>query len=159
MAVVTATALTTTPVATAVGFLPSLRSFDQHHILGSIRAHTTVVSGGADLLTPPAHARELDAAIPGCRHVHLPEPGHMLCQEAPHVVNNAITQTISLAASTPKSVGAQHRPGGTGDMTRPTVSARSVRRGDHRRGADPAMPVAEPGSLVRGDLAAAGAAS
>ncbi len=51
-------------------FLPSLRNFDHYQVLGSIRAHTTVVSGGAGLPTPPGHAVELVSAIQGCRHVH-----------------------------------------------------------------------------------------
>ncbi|SPX94938.1 alpha/beta fold hydrolase [Mycobacterium xenopi] len=109
VAAVTAAALSSTPVSTAVGFLPSLRGFDTFHVLGSIRAHTTVVSGGADLLTPPAHAVELAAAIPGCRHVHVPAGGHMLCQQAPHVVNSAIATTIRRAAATPKAAAPHHR--------------------------------------------------
>jgi pimeloyl-ACP methyl ester carboxylesterase len=40
LAAVTAAALATTPLATAVGFLPSLRTFDPYHTLGSVRART-----------------------------------------------------------------------------------------------------------------------
>jgi pimeloyl-ACP methyl ester carboxylesterase len=107
LAAVTAAALATTPLATAVGFLPSLRTFDQYHILGSVRARTVVLSGGADVLTPPVHARELVAAIPGCRHVHLADTGHMLPQAAPHAVNKEITWAIDLAEQTAKSVRPQ----------------------------------------------------
>ncbi|MDT5137099.1 MAG: hypothetical protein QOD58_1361, partial [Mycobacterium sp.] len=39
-------ALTTTPVATAVGFLPTLRAYNQYATLASIHARTVVVSGG-----------------------------------------------------------------------------------------------------------------
>ena len=46
--VLLAAALATTPVRTAVGFLPSLRSYDKYRVLASIRAQTVVVSGGAD---------------------------------------------------------------------------------------------------------------
>lgn len=72
---VEAAALASTPVPTAVGFLPSLRSYDQYHTLGSIRANTIVVSGGADPLTPPSHHRDMAAGIPGAAHVHLPTLG------------------------------------------------------------------------------------
>ncbi len=41
------------PLSTIVGFLPALNSYDAYAALGSIQAHTVVVSGGADLLTPP----------------------------------------------------------------------------------------------------------
>jgi pimeloyl-ACP methyl ester carboxylesterase len=97
LAAVVAAALATTPVVTAVGFLPGLRSYDQSGVLGLIRARTVVVSGGADLLTPPSHSAELAAAIPGAVHVHLPDCGHMLPQEAPQVLNDAIRRTMALA--------------------------------------------------------------
>jgi pimeloyl-ACP methyl ester carboxylesterase len=103
LAAVTAAALATTPLATAVGFLPSLRTFDQYHILGSVRARTVVLSGGADALTPLVHARELAAAIPGCRHVHLPDAGHMLPQAAPHAVNKEIAWAIDATGGLSKS--------------------------------------------------------
>jgi pimeloyl-ACP methyl ester carboxylesterase len=98
LAAVTAAALTTTPVATAVGFLPSLRSYDQYRVLGSIRARTIVVSGGADLLTPSAHSAELAAAIPGSVHMHLPDAGHMLPQQAPQILNDAIRHAMAAPA-------------------------------------------------------------
>jgi pimeloyl-ACP methyl ester carboxylesterase len=110
LAAVTAAALATTPLATAVGFLPSLRAFDQYRVLGSIRARTVVLSGGADVLTPPVHARELVAAIPDCRHVHLADAGHMLPQIAPHVVNDAIAWTVGIAGNADKSIGTQRQP-------------------------------------------------
>jgi len=94
LAEVTAAALASTPVPTAVGFLPSLRSYDQYHTLGSIRAKTIVVSGGADPLTPSSHSRDLAAGIPGAAHVHLPTAGHVLPQEAPDIINAAIRRVM-----------------------------------------------------------------
>ena len=92
-------ALTTTPVATAVGFLPSLRAYNQYASLASIHARTVVVSGGLDPLTPPSHAVDLTAGIYGAQHVHVPYGGHMLPQQAPHVINDAIRRTIAIPAS------------------------------------------------------------
>lgn len=90
------TALTATAsIDTAVGFLPGLRSFDQTSTLGSVRAETIVLSGGADLLTPPSHAHEMAAAIPGATHRHFPMAGHMLLHEAAHAVKDAISRTIA----------------------------------------------------------------
>jgi pimeloyl-ACP methyl ester carboxylesterase len=100
---VAAEALTTTPVSTAVGFLPSLRSYDQYGTLGSVRARTIVISGGADVLTPPAHSRELASGIAGATHVHLPYAGHMLAQQAPHVISDAIRQATLAAQPTKES--------------------------------------------------------
>lgn len=92
-----ANAVYTTPLTTAVGFLPSLKSYDAYGVLATITARTTVISGGADLLTPPAHARDLAAGIDGATHRHLPAAGHMLLHEAPHVVANEIARTITAA--------------------------------------------------------------
>ena len=90
LAAVMSAALMTTPTSSAVGFLPTLRDFDATPSLRSIRARTVVLSGSADLLTPPAHARELAQQIPGAVHVCVPGAGHMLAQQAPHVVASAI---------------------------------------------------------------------
>ncbi|HTI77631.1 MAG TPA: alpha/beta hydrolase, partial [Mycobacterium sp.] len=76
------------------GFLPGLRSYDQTATLGSVRAQTIILSGGADVITPPSHSRDMAAAIPGAAHEHLPSAGHMLLQEAAHTVTDAISRTI-----------------------------------------------------------------
>jgi pimeloyl-ACP methyl ester carboxylesterase len=94
-----ATALATTTPATAVAFLSGLRSYDQSSTLASVRAQTIIISGGADLLTPSSHARDLAAAIPGATHLHLPMAGHMLLHEAPHAVADAISRTIATRIS------------------------------------------------------------
>jgi pimeloyl-ACP methyl ester carboxylesterase len=99
LAAVTAAALTTTPAATTVGFLPSLRAYNQYATLPSIHARTVVISGGADPLTPPSHAADLTAAIRGAEHVHVPYAGHMLPQQVPQVMNDAIRRTIAIPAS------------------------------------------------------------
>jgi len=94
------TAMAAVSVTTAVGFLPGLRSYDQYSTLPFIRARTTVMSGGADLLTPPSHSLALAAAIPGATHVHIPFAGHMLPHEASHAVTDAISRTIATGIGT-----------------------------------------------------------
>lgn len=108
-----ATALAaTTSLDTAIGFLPGLRSFDQTSTLGSVRAQTTVLSGGADLLTPPSHAHEMAAAIPGATHRHLPMAGHMLLHEAAYAVTDAISRTIATRIGAySQSASVVHFPG------------------------------------------------
>jgi pimeloyl-ACP methyl ester carboxylesterase len=98
VAAVAADALASVSVATAVGFLPALRDYDQYPTLATIRARTVVVSGGADPLTPAIHARDLAAGIPGAEHVHVPGAGHMLPQEAAAVVNQAIRRVVGIDA-------------------------------------------------------------
>ncbi len=90
----TASAITRTPLSTAAGFLPTLRNYDAHHVLPTITAPTVVVSGGADLLTPPVHAREMAAAIDGAEHIHLPNTGHMMLTEAYTAVNDALGRVL-----------------------------------------------------------------
>lgn len=111
LAEVTASALATTPAATAVGFLRGLRDFDATSVLGSIRARTVVISGSADVLTPPEHSVELAGAIPGAVHVCVCGAGHMLPQQAPHVVAQAIERTIS---AEPDLLGSSIAFGGKG---------------------------------------------
>lgn len=87
-------AFRSTPISTALGFLHSLKTFDQSDVLPTISATTTVISGGADLLTPPAHSEEMAATISGATHIHLPDAGHMLLQEAASIVGNAVLRII-----------------------------------------------------------------
>lgn len=93
-------ALATVSLSTAVGFLTSLRDFDQTLHLGGIDARTTILSGGTDLLTPASLSWEMEAAISGSRHIHLPDAGHMLPQEAARTVNAAVAAAVEAAAPT-----------------------------------------------------------
>jgi pimeloyl-ACP methyl ester carboxylesterase len=95
-AAVIASAIVTVSLTTAVGFLPSLKRYDQYHSLAAISANTIVISGGADLTTPADHARELVAGIPGATHLHRPTAGHMLLEDEAHCVSNAIDSLMGL---------------------------------------------------------------
>jgi pimeloyl-ACP methyl ester carboxylesterase len=83
-----------TAVGTKAGFLRALRCYDQYQTLSSITAATAIISGGADRLIPPSHAHDLARGIAGATHVHRPAAGHMLLDEAPHVISNAIIGVI-----------------------------------------------------------------
>ncbi len=104
------TAMAAASLTTAVGFLPSLRSYDQFSTLAFIRARTTIISGGLDLLTPPSHSRDMAAAIPGATHVHIPAAGHMLPHEASHEVTEAISRTIATDSGTDPAPSAPAYP-------------------------------------------------
>lgn len=91
---VSAATINATPIATKAGFLRALRHYDQYRTLSSITATTVVISGGADRLTPPSHAHDLARGIPGAMRVHRPAAGHMLLDEAPQVISNAIIDVI-----------------------------------------------------------------
>jgi len=90
-----AAAINATPSTTKVGFLPGLKKYDCTQTLSSITAKTTIISGGADKLTPMCHARELAAGIPGATLIHRPTAGHALLDEVPQVVSRAITSAIA----------------------------------------------------------------
>ena len=102
---VSAAAINATPIATKAGFLHALRHYDQYQTLSSITATTVVVSGGADRLTPSSHARDLADGIRGATLMYRPAASHMLLDEVPHVISNAIIGVISAHRT-----GAMKRP-------------------------------------------------
>ncbi|MGD1252985.1 alpha/beta fold hydrolase [Mycobacterium seoulense] len=90
-----AAAMRATPSTTKVGFLRALKEYDCSQTLSSITAKTTIISGGADKLTPVRHARELADGIPGSTLIHRPTAGHTLLHEIPQVVTEAISSTVA----------------------------------------------------------------
>lgn len=94
-----AAAVNTTPSKTKVGFLRGLKEYDCSQTLGSITAKTTIVSGGADKLTPLCHAHVLVDGIPGATLIQRPAAGHTLLHEIPDVVTEAISSVISVGGS------------------------------------------------------------
>jgi pimeloyl-ACP methyl ester carboxylesterase len=95
-----AATINATGLDTTAGFLRSLQSYDQYHTLGSVTAETTIISGGTDKLTPPQHARHMAEAIPNATLVHQPDAGHMLLDEIPDVITEAISGGITRSLST-----------------------------------------------------------
>jgi pimeloyl-ACP methyl ester carboxylesterase len=102
---VSAATVNATPVATKAGFLRALRHYNQYQTLSSITATTVVISGGTDRFTPPSHAHDLANGIPGAMLAYRPAAGHMLLDEAPHVISNAIIGVIGAHRT-----GAMRRP-------------------------------------------------
>lgn len=60
---------------------------DSRPLLPAVRCPALVLCGEADRLTPPEHAQELAAGIPGARLEMVPGAGHMLTMEQPARVN------------------------------------------------------------------------
>lgn len=94
-------ALRSTGLSTVAGYLKHLRHYDRSALLGQVQAHATVVSGGADVLTPLAHSRVLAAGIRGAEHRHFPWAGHMLLHERSRDVAEAIAATVGVRALRP----------------------------------------------------------
>jgi len=96
LAAVTLSALASTSLRTAVGFLPALRAYDLYCTLRDVVVPSViVVSGLADVLTPAQHGMELAAGIAGAEHLQVPG-GHMLPQEAPAVIDGAIRKALNI---------------------------------------------------------------
>jgi pimeloyl-ACP methyl ester carboxylesterase len=104
LAAAAASAMASTPLATAVGFLAALRDYDAYPVLAAITARTIIVSGGADALTPQSHAEDLAAGIAGAVHVHLRGAGHMLTHDAPLAITDAIVRAANIPAAQTHSI-------------------------------------------------------
>ena len=63
-------------------------------MLGGLKVPTLVISGAADLATPPSIARMLAARIPGSELVVAAESGHSVYWEAPEVFNRAVLEFV-----------------------------------------------------------------
>jgi 3-oxoadipate enol-lactonase len=63
--------------------LCALEAFDLRPLLPRIACPTLVVTAGGDRILPPERGRAVAAAIPGSRHVEVPESGHALVVEHP----------------------------------------------------------------------------
>jgi pimeloyl-ACP methyl ester carboxylesterase len=104
LAAAASSAIATTSLATALGFLPALRNYDAYPVLSAVVARTIIVSGGADALTPPSHAEDLADGITGAVHMHLPDAGHMLTHDAPRAITNAVIRASNVPAALPLSI-------------------------------------------------------
>lgn len=68
---------------------------DQRPWLPQVRCPTLLVVGRNDLLTPPEHAQEMAALIPGARLELLDECGHLLTWEQPQRVNALLADWLA----------------------------------------------------------------
>ena len=71
-----------------------LERVDSRPSLGAIACPTTVIVGEADVITPPALAREMVEAVPGARLEVIAGSGHLSTLEAPEVVSAAMRAWI-----------------------------------------------------------------
>ena len=96
--------MASTPLSTALGFLPALRDYNGYPVLSAVIARTVIVSGGgADALTPTSHAEGLIDGIAGAVHVHLADAGHMLTHDTPLAITDVIIRASNIPAASPHS--------------------------------------------------------
>jgi pimeloyl-ACP methyl ester carboxylesterase len=68
---------------------------DSHETLGQIHVPTLVVVGEEDVLTPPAEAEAMAAAIPGSRVAVIPRAGHLSNLESPSAYDDALARFLA----------------------------------------------------------------
>ncbi len=73
--------------------------FDVGARLGEIRLPTLVVTGGADVLTPPKYARFLVENMPGARLAIIEGGGHMVALECPAPFREAVAGFMERVAA------------------------------------------------------------
>jgi pimeloyl-ACP methyl ester carboxylesterase len=85
------------PPETAVEAGSAIASHDVREDLHHVEVPSLVVVGDADLLTPPAHARGVAAAVPGSQLRVLAGVGHQVMQEDPEALASLIDELAELA--------------------------------------------------------------
>jgi len=68
--------------------------FDVRARLGEIRVPTLIISGSSDRLTPPRYAEYLREHIAGSKLVLVEHGAHMVTQEQPQVITDAVRQWL-----------------------------------------------------------------
>ena len=89
-------------VRSFVSFLPALGDHDKREELSALtRVPVEIFVGDSDALTPQRHSRHLAAALPEAT-LHLVErTGHMLPQERPQLVTEAVERLVTAATGEP----------------------------------------------------------
>jgi pimeloyl-ACP methyl ester carboxylesterase len=89
-------------VRSFVSFLPALGDHDKREELSALtRVPVEIFVGDSDALTPQRHSRHLAAALPEAT-LHLVErTGHMLPQERPQLVTEAVERLVAAATGEP----------------------------------------------------------
>jgi pimeloyl-ACP methyl ester carboxylesterase len=87
-----------TTVRAFAAFYPALGEHDKRTELDALRSvPVEILVGDSDKLTPQRHSRQLVEVLPGAR-LHLVErTGHMLTQERPQLVVEAIERLLEAA--------------------------------------------------------------
>ena len=95
----TAQMIAETPVEVISDFLPTFQSHDKRTALSVLDGmEVLVLVGDSDLMTPPAHSRDIVRQVPTAELVVVPHSGHMVMLEYPDVVTAHLESLITRAA-------------------------------------------------------------
>jgi pimeloyl-ACP methyl ester carboxylesterase len=79
-------------------FLPALGEHDKRQELAALRrVPVEILVGDSDKLTPKRHSEQLAEALPDARLEVVARTGHMLTQERPHLVTEAVDRLLAAA--------------------------------------------------------------
>jgi len=85
-------------VRSFIAFLPALGDHDKREELSALtRVPVEILVGDSDNLTPQRHSRHLAEALPDAELHVVERTGHMLTQERPHQVVEAIARLLAAA--------------------------------------------------------------
>jgi pimeloyl-ACP methyl ester carboxylesterase len=87
-------ALMQTPPYVTIGDFEACNAFDIHDHLAEIHTPTLIVSGTADMVTPPSFADDLHQHIAGSQLLTVEGGGHMVMIEQPQTVADGISQWL-----------------------------------------------------------------
>jgi len=83
-----------------IAFLPALGDHDKREELAALtRVPVEILVGDSDQLTPRRHSRQLVEALPDARLHEVERTGHMLTQERPRLVADAIERLLAGATA------------------------------------------------------------
>ncbi len=81
-------------------FYPALGDHDKRDELTALRSvPVEILVGDSDKLTPERHSRRLAEVLPDARLEPVPRTGHMLPQERPRLVTDAIERLLAQATA------------------------------------------------------------
>jgi pimeloyl-ACP methyl ester carboxylesterase len=82
-----------------VEFMPALEQHDKRRELAALsRVPVEILVGDSDKLTPKRHSHQLAVLLPDAELQVVERTGHMLTQERPRLVTDAIERLLEAAA-------------------------------------------------------------
>jgi pimeloyl-ACP methyl ester carboxylesterase len=89
-----------TPVDVIADLLPAFGTLDEREALNRLAGRPAlVVTAERDLMTPPAHGREIADALPGAEHVLVRGAGHLVMLEHPAVLTARLERLLERTAA------------------------------------------------------------
>ena len=101
---------------------------DRRGDLARITVPTLVMVGEDDVISPPAEAREIAAAMPNARLEVIPAAGHLAPYENPAAANQAILGFLQRPGQPPPRQGRRLDPRRTEPLPDPRTACRSLRK-------------------------------